>query len=76
MCIRFDKTDEFISIYDGTRYFTLFGSEKYVLIYSRVRHIISLKNSITYVFSDCHKKIKIDSYGFLPIQKYGLCIML
>ena len=27
--IRFNKIDGFIRIYDGTRYLTLFGSEKY-----------------------------------------------
>ena len=32
--IRFDKTDGFIKIYDGTRYLILFGSEKYDAIYS------------------------------------------
>ena len=26
--IRFDKYDGFVRIYDGTRYLTLFGSEK------------------------------------------------
>ena len=31
--IRFDKIDGFIRIYDGTRYLTLFGSEKYDAIY-------------------------------------------
>ena len=43
-CIRFDKVDEFIRIYDKTRYLTLFGSD------NRIRHLISLKSSITYVF--------------------------
>ena len=28
LSIRFDKIDGFIRIYDGTRYLTLFGSEK------------------------------------------------
>ena len=30
--IRFDQTDGFIRIYDGTRYLTSFGSEKYKAI--------------------------------------------
>ena len=34
--IRFNKIDEFTRIYDGTRYFTLFGSEKYEAIYNRI----------------------------------------
>ena len=53
----------------------LFGFEKYTLICNRVRHLISLKNSITYVFSHYYENIKIDSYGFLPTQKYWLCML-
>ena len=34
--IRFDKINEFIRIYDGTIYLTLFGSEKYDAIYDRI----------------------------------------
>ena len=48
--IRFDKIDRFIRIYDGTRYLTLFGSEKYDAIYNRIRYLLSLKSNITYVF--------------------------
>ena len=49
--IRFDKTDGFIRIYDKTRYFTLFGSEKYDNIYDTIRYLISLKTCITHIFS-------------------------
>ena len=38
--IRFDKVDGFIIAYDGTRYLVLFGSEKYNLIYNRIRCLI------------------------------------
>ena len=41
--IRFDKTNGFIRIYDGTRYLTLFGSENYDAIYDRIGYLISLK---------------------------------
>ena len=41
--IRFDKIDEFIRTCDGTRYLTLFHSEKYDNIYDRIRYLISLK---------------------------------
>ena len=51
LCIRFDKIDGFIRIYDGTRYLTLFDSEKYDAIYNRIRYLISLKSGITYIFS-------------------------
>ena len=58
--IRFDKIDAFIRIYDGTRYLVLFGSEKYDAIYHRIRYLISLESSITYVFSRYYAKIKVD----------------
>ena len=35
--IRFKNIDEFIRVYDGTRYLVLFGSEKYDFIYNRMR---------------------------------------
>ena len=34
--IRFDQTDRFISVYDGTRYLVLFGSENYDFSYNRI----------------------------------------
>ena len=34
--IRFGKIDEFIRIYDGTRYLTLFGFGKYDATYNRM----------------------------------------
>ena len=74
--IRFDKIDllefvriGFIRIYGRTRYLTLLGSEKYELFYNRIRYIISLKSSITYVFSHCYTKIKVDCYYSLSIEK-------
>ena len=47
--IRFDKIDGFIRIYDGIRYLFLLGPEKYDAIYNRIRYLISLKRSITYI---------------------------
>ena len=67
--IRFDKIDGFIRIYDGTRYLTLFGSEKYDAICDRIRYLISLKSGITYIFSHYFAKIKVDSYDSLTIEK-------
>ena len=49
--IRFDKTDGFIRIYDGTRDFTLFEYEKYDATYNRIRYLMNLKSSITYVLT-------------------------
>ena len=36
--IRFDKTDEFIRVYDGTRFLVL-GGENDDFIYSRIRYL-------------------------------------
>ena len=47
--IRFNKIDGFVRVYDGTRYFTLFGSEKYDTIYNRIRYLIEVKSDIIYV---------------------------
>ena len=36
--IKLDKIDGFIRIYDGIRYLTLFGCEKYDAIYNKIRY--------------------------------------
>ena len=69
LCIRFHKIDGFIRIYDGTRYLTLFGSEKYDAIYNRIKCLINLKSGITYIFSYYFAKIKVDSCDSLPTEK-------
>ena len=65
--IRFNKIDRLIGIYDGTRYLTLFCSEKYDAIYDRIRCLISLRSGITYIFSYYFAKIKGESYDCVPI---------
>ena len=67
MRIRFDKIDGYIEIYDGTRYLTLFDTEKYDAIYNKIRYLIPLKGGMTYIFSHYFVKIKVDSYDSLPI---------
>ena len=68
--IRFDKINGFIRIYDGTRHsVVLLGSEKYDAIYNRIRYLISLKSSITYMFSYYFAKIKVESYDSSPTGK-------
>ena len=69
MWIRFDKIYEIIRIYDGTRYSTLFGTKKYHAIYGRIRYLIGLKSSITYIFSHYFAKIKVDYYDSLLREK-------
>ena len=44
--ISFDKMDEFIRVYDGTRYFVLYGSKKYGFIYNKFRCLIAAKSGI------------------------------
>ena len=55
--IRFFKIDGIIKTWielgtrcDGTRYLTLFGSEKYEVIDNRIRYLKSQINGITYIF--------------------------
>ena len=65
--IRFDEIDGFIWIYDRNRHLKLFGWERYETIYNRIRYLMILKRSITYIFS--HYFAKNDSYDSLPIEK-------
>ena len=51
------------------RYLTLFGSEDYEAIYNKIRYLTSQKSDITYILSHYFAKIKLDSYGSLPIEK-------
>ena len=37
--IRFDKIDEFIKTYDGSRYLVLSGRERYNAIYDKIRYL-------------------------------------
>ena len=69
MRIRLDKVNEFIRVCDGTRYLVLFGSEKYDLIYNRIRYLIGVKSGITYVISHNYVKIKVDLYISLSLEK-------
>ena len=58
-CIRFDKIDEFIRIYDGNWYLTLFGFEIYDAIHGIIRYLVSLKSGITYIFLTILEKSKL-----------------
>ena len=48
--IRFNKIGGFIRVYDGTRYLTMFGSEKYDAIYNGIRYLIGVKKKVSYMF--------------------------
>ena len=68
LCIRFEKVDVFIRIYDGTRYLVLSCGEKYDFIYNRIRYLIGVKSDITYDISHNDTKIKTDSYDSFPLN--------
>ena len=69
LCVKFDKIDGLIRIYDGTRYLTLFEPIATEPIYNRIRYSISVKSTITYTFSHYFAKIKCESSDSLPIEK-------
>ena len=65
--ITFNKINGFIKIYDGTKYLTLLGSQKYDTMIIKYRR--SLKSDIAYILYHYFAKIKVDSDDFLPIEK-------
>ena len=67
--ITFFKIDGFIRIYYETWYLTSLGSEKYEAIYKRIWNIKSQKSGITFIFSHCFAKIKVDSFDPLSVEK-------
>ena len=69
MRILFDKIDEFMRVYNGSKYLVLIGLEKYNSIYNRTRYFWCIKSGITDVISHYHAKIKVDSDNSLSIKK-------
>ena len=65
----FNKVQEFIRIYNESRYLVLSGSEKDDAIYNRVIYLIRFKKGITYVFPNYYARIKLDSYDYLSLRK-------
>ena len=66
-------------VFDGTRYLVLFGRQKNDFIYNKIRYLVGVKASITYVVSHNYAKIKINSYDSLPLEKtmtFGNAIIL
>ena len=76
----FGKMDEFNRIYNGTRYILLTGSEKHNAIYDRIRYPISLKSSITYIFSHYYVKSWFLCFLWLVLMilmnKHWISVML
>ena len=69
LCITFDKIDRFIKIFDGIRYFKIFGRQLYDKIYNRIRYLISEKGGITGSVNHNFSKIRVNPYNSLPIEK-------
>ena len=67
VCIRFNKVDEFIRLYDGTGHLVLFDPEKYDAIYNRIKYLTGPKSNIKDAFSYTYSKIKRYSYHSLPL---------
>ena len=67
--IMFYKMDGFVRDYNETKYLVLFGSEKYDAIFNRIRYLVTLKCSISYVFSHDNAKIKNNSDDDLSEEK-------
>ena len=65
----FDKVDGFTRGYSETELLALSYSEKHNVILSRIRYLLSLKRSISYVVSHSYGKNKIPSNGDLPVGK-------
>ena len=69
LCIRFNKIDGFIRVYDETTYLVLFWGEKYDFIYKKARYLKGVKSGISYIFSPNYAKSKVDSYDSLTLEK-------
>ena len=67
--IRFNKVERLIRVFAGITCLVLFSPEKYDFIYNRIRFLIGVKSSITYVISHNYAKIKNGLYDFLPLEK-------
>ena len=47
--IRFDETDGFIKIHDGTRYLQIFSNSLYDKICDRIKYLISKKKMVSQI---------------------------
>ena len=70
--IRLNQIDEFIRIYDETRYFTLFSSEKYEVIYNKMtlrNVIIHVKSVLSKDKNHCYYKILLEKCSYQLTKK-------
>ena len=69
--IIFDKIDEYIRIYDETKYLAFFRSvEKYDRIFNTIRYLIMLQSNISNFYSHKYTNIKINSDNDLLLEKH------
>ena len=77
--IRFDKIDEFTTVYDGTRYLVLLRPKRYDPIYNKIRYLLSPKSVVSHIFflsypffrnifANIFSKVKVDSYDSLALN--------
>ena len=67
--IRYDQIDGFIKIHDGIRYLVLFDCGWFDKICDRIKYLISEKSGISESINSNFRRIRIDSYNSLPIEK-------
>ena len=64
LCIRFDKIDRFIRVFDGEiKHLALFGYGLFGKICDKIKYLISEKNGITDSINHDFGVIRIDSYN-------------
>ena len=69
LCIIFDKVDDFIRNFDGTKCMVLFDPEKCYVIFDRIRYLIGFRSGIKCVDSHNYPKNKTDSDDDIPLEK-------
>ena len=70
MCIRFDKIDWFIRVRGGKFiYRERFDHRLFGKICDKIKDLISEKSGITNNINHNFRKVRIDSYNSLPIEK-------
>ena len=73
LCVRFNKMDGFIKVYDRNRYLVSFGDEKRHFIYNRIKYLIGVESGITYVVFHNYAKVIADLYYSLRLEKTFTC---
>ena len=67
--IIFDKVDGFFGDYGEAKYLVLIYSEKYDAIFDRIRYILGLKSSISYVLLITMQKSRLIQMIISPQKK-------